>query len=82
MCQWSSIIEKTSCKTLKRKEKKRKEKRKHHTMSTNSINGEANTDQESLIIPLLSPRRSLINSTSQVAIVGADVCPIESLDYE
>ncbi|KAJ6912887.1 chloride channel-like family protein [Populus alba x Populus x berolinensis] len=51
-------------------------------MSTNSINGEANTDQESLITPLLSPRRSLINSTSQVAIVGANVCPIESLDYE
>lgn len=51
-------------------------------MSTNSINGEANTDQESLITPLLSPRRSLINSTSQVAIVGVNVCPIESLDYE
>ncbi|KAK9141763.1 hypothetical protein Syun_011163 [Stephania yunnanensis] len=27
-------------------------------------------------------RRSSINSTSQVALVGAKVCPIESLDYE
>ncbi|KAK9082668.1 hypothetical protein Scep_029139 [Stephania cephalantha] len=27
-------------------------------------------------------RRSAINSTSQVALVGAKVCPIESLDYE
>ncbi|KAF2310584.1 hypothetical protein GH714_014952 [Hevea brasiliensis] len=43
-------------------------------MSTNSINGA--TDRESLTIPLLA------NSTSQVAIVGASVCPIESLDYE
>ncbi|KAI5416123.1 hypothetical protein KIW84_041245 [Lathyrus oleraceus] len=33
--------------------------------------------------PLLSSsQRSIVNSTSQVAIVGANVCPIESLDYE
>ncbi|KAK2644898.1 hypothetical protein Ddye_020093 [Dipteronia dyeriana] len=38
-------------------------------------------DQESLTLPLL-PRRRSINSSSQVAIVGANVCPIESLDYE
>lgn len=29
--------------------------------------------------PLLVKRR---NTTSQIAIVGANVCPIESLDYE
>ncbi|KAJ6699842.1 CHLORIDE CHANNEL PROTEIN [Salix purpurea] len=51
-------------------------------MSTNFINGEANTDYESLITPFLSSQRPLVNSTSQVAIVGAHVCPIESLDYE
>ncbi|KAJ6435783.1 hypothetical protein OIU84_000912 [Salix udensis] len=51
-------------------------------MSTTSINGEAYTDQESDTIPLLTSERSNINSTSQVAIVGANVCPIESLDYE
>ncbi|KAI4335664.1 hypothetical protein L6164_014292 [Bauhinia variegata] len=41
-------------------------------------------DVESLINPLLSSnvQRSVVNSTSQVAIVGANVCPIESLDYE
>ncbi|KDP30234.1 hypothetical protein JCGZ_17016 [Jatropha curcas] len=49
-------------------------------MSTNSINGAA--DQESLTVPLLTSSRSITNSTSQVAIVGANVCPIESLDYE
>ncbi|KAL9445090.1 hypothetical protein AB3S75_018144 [Citrus x aurantiifolia] len=42
-------------------------------------------DPESLTEPLLSHQRSrssISNSTSQVALVGADVCPIESLDYE
>ncbi|KAG2713375.1 hypothetical protein I3760_04G173700 [Carya illinoinensis] len=40
---------------------------------------ELNADQEdSVFVPLLSPP----NSTSQVAIVGSNVCPIESLDYE
>nr|GFB84098.1 chloride channel protein CLC-c [Tanacetum cinerariifolium] len=29
--------------------------------------------------PLLKSR---VNTTSQIAIVGANVCPIESLDYE
>lgn len=43
-----------------------------------SING----DEESIITPLLAPQKSLANSSSQVAIVGANVCPIESLDYE
>ncbi|KAJ6958404.1 hypothetical protein NC653_040144 [Populus alba x Populus x berolinensis] len=51
-------------------------------MAPNSINGEANDDQESVTIPLLTSERSNVNSTSQVAIVGANVCPIESLDYE
>ncbi|KAL5065174.1 hypothetical protein RYX36_026911 [Vicia faba] len=42
-----------------------------------------NGESEPLIRqPLLSSQRSIINSTSQVAIVGANVCPIESLDYE
>ncbi|XP_043806511.1 putative chloride channel-like protein CLC-g isoform X2 [Manihot esculenta] len=49
-------------------------------MSTNSINGA--TDHESFTLPLITSHRSLANSTSQVAIVGANVCPIESLDYE
>ncbi|XP_031386481.1 putative chloride channel-like protein CLC-g [Punica granatum] len=39
-------------------------------------------DPESLTQPLLNSQRSVINSTSQVAIVGAKLCPIESLDYE
>lgn len=42
-------------------------------------------DPESLTAPLLSRQRSrssINNSTSQVALVGADVCPVESLDYE
>lgn len=30
--------------------------------------------------PLL--RRRTMNTTSQLAVVGANVCPIESLDYE
>ncbi|KAL1335118.1 hypothetical protein HN51_064057 [Arachis hypogaea] len=41
-----------------------------------------NGDPESLHQPLLSSQRSLVNSTSQVAIVGSNVSPIESLDYE
>ncbi|KAI4377160.1 hypothetical protein MLD38_014838 [Melastoma candidum] len=47
--------------------------------------GEGERDPESFTLksPLLaSSFRSGINSTSQVAIVGANVCPIESLDYE
>ncbi|XP_015893920.3 putative chloride channel-like protein CLC-g [Ziziphus jujuba] len=39
-------------------------------------------DQDSLTVPLLSIQRSTPNNTSQVAIVGASICPIESLDYE
>ncbi|KAJ8753175.1 hypothetical protein K2173_017753 [Erythroxylum novogranatense] len=42
-------------------------------------------DPESVTQPLLSSSpslRSVTNSTSQVAIVGSNVCPIESLDYE
>uniref|UniRef100_A0A5B6ZID0 Chloride channel protein n=1 Tax=Davidia involucrata TaxID=16924 RepID=A0A5B6ZID0_DAVIN len=44
----------------------------------------SNADEESLTHPFLnhSPRRSAFNNTSQVAIVGANVYPIESLDYE
>ncbi|KAK8707157.1 hypothetical protein V6N13_058221 [Hibiscus sabdariffa] len=39
-------------------------------------------DPESLVLPLISHHQRSVNSTSQVAIVGANVCPIESLDYE
>ncbi|KAK8595685.1 hypothetical protein V6N13_000380 [Hibiscus sabdariffa] len=41
-------------------------------------------DSLTLTLPLLSHshRQRSINSTSQVAIVGANACPIESLDYE
>ncbi|KAF5482233.1 hypothetical protein F2P56_002821 [Juglans regia] len=42
-----------------------------------------NADREdSITVPLLSGLRSVPNSSSQVAIVGVNVCPIESLDYE
>ncbi|KAI4296152.1 hypothetical protein L6164_036134 [Bauhinia variegata] len=38
-------------------------------------------EKDSLREPLLS-KNNRINNTSQLAIVGANVCPIESLDYE
>ena len=37
-------------------------------------------DRGSAREPLL--RKRTMNTTSQIAIVGANVCPIESLDYE
>ncbi|XP_010450335.1 PREDICTED: putative chloride channel-like protein CLC-g [Camelina sativa] len=40
------------------------------------------TTEDSVAVPLLASLRRATNSTSQVAIVGSDVCPIESLDYE
>ncbi|KAK9036168.1 hypothetical protein V6N11_078180 [Hibiscus sabdariffa] len=48
------------------------------------IRGEENytgkeTDERVYAQPLLSRRR---NTTSQIAIVGANACPVESLDYE
>ncbi|KAK8597884.1 hypothetical protein V6N13_095279 [Hibiscus sabdariffa] len=39
-------------------------------------------DSLTLTLPLLSHRQRSVNSTSQVAIVGANACPIESLDYD
>ncbi|KAE8688151.1 putative chloride channel-like protein CLC-g [Hibiscus syriacus] len=39
-------------------------------------------DHESLTSPLLNGQHRSTNSTSQVAIVGVNLCPIESLDYE
>nr|UTD53595.1 chloride channel G [Casuarina glauca] len=51
-------------------------------MSGTTTAAEPNAEEESVTVPLLSAQRSLPNSTSQVAIVGANVCPIESLDYE
>ncbi|CAN1290018.1 Putative chloride channel-like protein CLC-g [Linum perenne] len=54
----------------------------HKPMSSNPMNGHA-PDPESISSPfLLSHQRSLSQSTSQVALVGANVSPIESLDYE
>ncbi|KAE7997686.1 hypothetical protein FH972_002296 [Carpinus fangiana] len=45
--------------------------------------GDPNVEEDqSITVSLLSAQRSVPNSTSQVAIVGAKVCPIESLDYE
>ncbi|CAN6699799.1 unnamed protein product [Malus baccata var. baccata] len=49
-------------------------------MFVGSLN--AAEDPESITAPLISRQRSAPNSTSQVALVGANVCPIESLDYE
>lgn len=43
---------------------------------------EQEQDQESLTAPLLPSERSIVSSSSHVAVVGAKVCPIESLDYE
>ncbi|XP_059432118.1 putative chloride channel-like protein CLC-g isoform X2 [Corylus avellana] len=47
-----------------------------------STTGDTNVEEESITVSLLSAQRSVPNSTSQVAIVGSKVCPIESLDYE
>ncbi|GMI81193.1 chloride channel G [Hibiscus trionum] len=43
---------------------------------------EQDHDHESLTSPLLSRQHRSTNSTSQVAVVGVNLCPIESLDYE
>ncbi|XP_010541946.1 PREDICTED: putative chloride channel-like protein CLC-g [Tarenaya hassleriana] len=48
-------------------------------MSSDTANLTAERHSYSVSVPLL---RSATNSTSQVAIVGSDVSPIESLDYE
>uniref|UniRef100_A0A1J3FPA5 Chloride channel protein n=1 Tax=Noccaea caerulescens TaxID=107243 RepID=A0A1J3FPA5_NOCCA len=40
------------------------------------------TTEVSVAVPLLASLRRATNSSSQVAIVGSVVCPIESLDYE
>ncbi|KAG9135501.1 hypothetical protein Leryth_007249 [Lithospermum erythrorhizon] len=46
-----------------------------------SFNSNSESNDDSLGQPLLS-HKSRVNATSQIAIVGAKVCPIESLDYE
>lgn len=38
-------------------------------------------DDDSPLLPL-TLRRSASNTTSQLAIVGSNLCPVESLDYE
>ncbi|KAL5547752.1 hypothetical protein UlMin_002983 [Ulmus minor] len=54
----------------------------HSNAIANSTDHDHEQDRESLTIPLLHSQRSIPNSSSQVAIVGSHVCPIESLDYE
>lgn len=53
-------------------------------LAQDAMSAQPNADEESQAQPLLDPslHRSLSNVTSQVAIVGSNVCPIESLDYE
>ncbi|GAB4828234.1 hypothetical protein Ancab_035146 [Ancistrocladus abbreviatus] len=50
------------------------------------MSSETKGDEESPTHPLLSSQQSQFslskNTTSQVALVGANVCPVESLDYE
>lgn len=51
--------------------------------STNNLferNDSGSSDSFIIKEPLLSKNK--INTTSQIAIVGANICPIESLDYE
>ncbi|KAL0716434.1 hypothetical protein Bca4012_065756 [Brassica carinata] len=40
------------------------------------------TTEDSVAVPLLPSLRHATNSSSQVAIVGSNLCPVESLDYE
>ncbi|KAI7742983.1 hypothetical protein M8C21_022139, partial [Ambrosia artemisiifolia] len=47
-----------------------------------SVTNNGSLDEESITAPLLHLRRSTSNTTSQIAIVGSNPCPIESLDYE
>ncbi|CAH2041904.1 unnamed protein product [Thlaspi arvense] len=52
-------------------------------MAELDMDGSTNSERSSdgaIRAPLLS--RSRINTTSQIAIVGANTCAIESLDYE
>lgn len=49
-----------------------------------NVSGFSLSDDKDVIAvqePLLLRKRTM-NTTSQIAIVGANVCPIESLDYE
>ncbi|KAF3659606.1 Chloride channel protein CLC-c [Capsicum annuum] len=43
---------------------------------------ERNISESGLREPLLISSKSRVNNTSQLAIIGANVCPIESLDYD
>lgn len=45
-----------------------------------SRNGSASDERGMNRQPLLSKNR--VNTSSQIAIVGSNICPIESLDYE
>lgn len=54
----------------------------HHNGSSEALlrYDDGGADRGSTQQPLL--RKRTVNTTSQIAIVGANVCPIESLDYE
>lgn len=47
--------------------------------SNGSLYSERENNNNTIREPLL---RNRVNTTSQIAIVGAKICPIESLDYE
>uniref|UniRef100_A0A7N0VII7 Chloride channel protein n=1 Tax=Kalanchoe fedtschenkoi TaxID=63787 RepID=A0A7N0VII7_KALFE len=55
---------------------------KTHIQSQPHSPPDSSVDPEFLYQPLLPSRNTAVNSSSQVAIVGANLCPIESLDYE
>lgn len=46
------------------------------------MDADADSDEDGILRQPLLLRRRTMNTTSQIAIVGANVCPIESLDYE
>ncbi|KAL0427195.1 UNVERIFIED_CONTAM: hypothetical protein Slati_2894300 [Sesamum latifolium] len=48
----------------------------------NGMEPAAADEESSEPLLLLQDQRSRSNTTSQVAIIGSDLCPIESLDYE
>ena len=93
---WCRIRKKERKKSTKQTKKKRRTKilnslqreREAMAMAENDIevevleregSGMSDAKSSSFREPLL---RNRINTTSQIAIVGANVCPIESLDYE
>lgn len=56
----------------------------HSSREGNGFEIEDDDDKEHSVSMLREPFlvRNIKNNTSQIAIVGANTCPIESLDYE